>query len=90
MVEPPRTLHLVLTHHWFDEITAGRKLVEYRALTRHWAKRIWNAVEPGDLVCFSRGYTQETITRRITQIDVGDCPYDGWDALYYRVHFSIP
>ena len=29
----PLVLHLVLTGHWFDEMVAGRKHIEYRACT---------------------------------------------------------
>lgn len=28
------------------------------------------------------------IVRRITKIDIGPCPYDGWDGEYFRIHFE--
>ena len=33
-------IDLVLTRHWYDEIRAGRKDVEYRAVTPFWARRL--------------------------------------------------
>jgi len=35
-----KTIHLVLTHHWYDEIASGRKLTEYRAKNRPWTMPI--------------------------------------------------
>lgn len=28
------------------------------------------------------------IVRRITKIDIGPCPYNGWDCDYFRIHFE--
>ena len=28
------------------------------------------------------------IVRRIVKIDIGPCPYDGWDGEYFRIHFE--
>lgn len=28
------------------------------------------------------------IVRRITKIDIGKCPYEGWDGEYFRIHFE--
>lgn len=84
------TLRLVLKANWFDRIATGQKTVEYREITPYWQKRIWADRHTliGESVTFSRGYTKRTITRRITAIDTGPCPYDGWDGVYYRVHFD--
>ena len=83
------TLHLVLTYHWFDEILAGRKRCEYRALKRHWAKRIWKRRAEIESVVFSRGYTSTTLERQVVKIDIGPCPYTvGWDGQFYRIHFK--
>ena len=38
-----RTLKLVLTDHWFDEIKSGRKTHEYRKAIPFWIKRIEKA-----------------------------------------------
>lgn len=43
MQEKSKTLKLVLTNHWFDEIKSGRKKYEYRKATPFWLKRIMNA-----------------------------------------------
>jgi hypothetical protein len=83
-------LHIVLKYQWFDLIASGEKTVEYRKITPYWRARIWDKRHAliGEFVTFSRGYTSETIARRIDRIDVGPCPYGGWAGDYYRVHFS--
>jgi len=81
-------LVLVLTQHWFDEIAAGRKRVEYRERLVHWETRIWNRRKELKYVRFLRGYTATEAIYAITHIDEGPCPYDGWEGTYYRVHFS--
>lgn len=35
-----KTLHLVLTGHWYDKIASGEKTSEYRACTPYWNKRL--------------------------------------------------
>ena len=79
-------LHLVLTYHWYDEIAAGRKLIEYRACTPHWTRLIWDRRARITHAKFRRGYTSASITRRVAFIDIGPCPYDGWSGNYYRIH----
>ena len=79
-------IHLVLTHHWFDEMLAGRKDVEYRAMTPHWTRLIWDRRDKITHARFARGYTSNTITRPVWGIDCGRCPYDGWDGVYHRLH----
>lgn len=34
-----KTLKLVLSDHWFEEIKSGRKRHEYRAMSEYWKKR---------------------------------------------------
>lgn len=65
----PKTLHLTLTFHWWDEIAAGRKTCEYRRFTEGWRKRL-NGLRRGDSIVFHRGYTGRTLTRRIEDIRV--------------------
>lgn len=81
-------LHLVLTYHWFDEIEAGKKTVEYRDKTMYWYNRIWLKRKEIKTVTFSRGYTSRTLTFDVTAIDEGTCPYPKWDKEYVRVHFK--
>ena len=78
-------LHLVLTHHWFDEMIAGRKWTEYRKVTPHWTRLIWDRRDKITHARFSRGYTAQRIIRRVEQITIGPCPYDGWPGQYYRI-----
>ncbi len=81
-------LHLVLTYHWFDEMVAGRKDVEYRLISPHWMRLIWDRRERIGMVRFSRAYTSSTITRPVVSIDTGPCPLDDWNSTYYRIHMG--
>lgn len=81
-------LHLVLTHHWYDEMVAGRKDVEYRAIKPHWTKMIWNRCGAITHVRFSRAYSSTTILRPVVGIDIGTCPDEGWDDDYYRINLG--
>ena len=82
------TLHLILTHHWFDEILAGRKRTEYRERSHRLLWRIWGQRDQITRVRFARGYTSNTIEFPVTHIDEGPCPYPQWDGMYYRIHFT--
>ena len=84
----PLVIHLVLTHHWFDEMVAGRKDVEYRAITPHWTRLIWDRRDRITHARFSRAYTNNTIERRVLFVSRGECPYDGWYGEYYRLHLD--
>lgn len=84
----PVVLDLVLTHHWFDEIAAGRKDIEYRARSPHWAKTLWARRENITRVRFRRGYSSHTIVKPVLRIDCGPCPYPGWSGLFYRIHIG--
>lgn len=37
---------------------------------------------------FQRGYTKTASVYAVQDIDVGPCPYDGWDDEYYRIYVS--
>lgn len=37
---PNKTLKLVLTDHWFEEIKSGRKTHEYRKINKFWLSRL--------------------------------------------------
>jgi len=80
-----KILHLVLTHHWYDLTVSGEKIFEYREKTPYWKKRIWD--KRGELthVRFSKGYSSETTLRRIVDIDIMSCPYEGWEGRYYTI-----
>ena len=81
-------VHFVLTYHWFDEMTAGRKHIEYRAMTPHWTRLLWERRKQITHARFSRGYTGTVITRPVWRIDKGPCPYEGWYSDYYRMHLG--
>lgn len=81
-------LHLVLTHHWYDETESGTKRTEYRAMTERWKRQIWERRDRIAAIRFARGYTSRTLTRSVESIDIGPCPIPGWAGDYYRIHFS--
>jgi hypothetical protein len=83
-------LHLVLTHHWYNQTESGAKRTEYRAMTDRWRRQIWERRDRITAVRFARGYTSRTLTRSVESIDIGPCPIHGWAGDYYRIHFSLP
>jgi hypothetical protein len=81
-------LNLVLTHHWYDETEAGRKLVEYRKMIPRWTTQIWKRRNQIREVRFLRGFSSRSLTRKVLKIDIGPCPIEGWTDTYYRIHFE--
>ena len=81
-------LNLVLSYYWFEEMVAGRKYVEYRAVTPHWTRLIWKRRDQITHARFSKGYTSTTITRRVLFVSRGSCPYEGWNGDFYRLHLD--
>lgn len=91
-----------LKREWYDKIASGEKTVEYRKLSRYWRCRLVFGpylmnkngeflVPDGDVFAvFRLGYsrTHPDIVRRIVKIDIGPCPYDGWNGEYFRIHFG--
>lgn len=84
------TIKLPLSHHWYDETESGRKRVEYRRMSNHWRKLLWDKRGMISHVRFQRGFQTpiRQITFEVERIDVGDCPIDGWDDKYYRIYFK--
>ena len=84
------TLHLVLTEHWFDETKSGHKRTEYRAMSDHWQRLIWERREQLKHVKFQRAFAKnpQRMTFDISNIDIGPCPIPGWSGEYYRIHFK--
>lgn len=93
-----------LKREWYDKIASGEKTVEYRKISLHWRRRLGiNPLSlklgPVKMVGFEAvfrvGYPSNSkprkwpdIVRRITKIDIGPCPYEGWDGEYFRIHFE--
>ena len=67
---PPITINAVLTYHWYGEIEAGRKTVEYREINDYWESRLWadGVTERISAIRFSRGYTDTRMTWEVTEI----------------------
>jgi hypothetical protein len=82
------TLNLVLTFHWYAEIESGRKRIEYRAMSPHWTKQIWDRRDKITHVRFQRGYTKTAMTFAVDHVNIGTCPYEGWGDKYYRIVFT--
>lgn len=72
----PSTLHLVLTHHWYDETVkrVDPKRIEYRAMTARWMRLIYERRDTLKHVRFARGYSKTMATFSITRIDIGPQP----------------
>lgn len=71
-----KTLKLVLTDHWFEEIKSGRKTHEYRKFTPFWENRLEKfEFSTGCFVQFQRAYRKnpERMTFEIKDI----CLVDG-------------
>lgn len=80
-------VHFVLKRHWHAEMLAGRKDIEYRAITPYWTARLTRRQVTH--AAFSRGYTARgRFIRQVTLIDIGPCPYPGWTGDFYRVHLG--
>jgi ASC-1-like (ASCH) protein len=50
------TLHLNLYRKYFDEILAGKKVIEYRQVTPYWSKRLESRYY--DVIQFRNGYAK--------------------------------
>ena len=48
-------VHLVLKHCWYDMITSGKKIEEYREIKPYY-KRLAN-LRKGDMIIFHKGYS---------------------------------
>lgn len=84
-----------LTSEWFEKIRSGEKRIEYRKVGPYWIGRLCHPIAGGHqirnfkTVEFRRGYSKkDVIVRRITNIDIGKCPYEGWNGDYFRIFFK--
>lgn len=82
------TLHLFLKGYWYDQVLYGDKRIEYRAMTSRYLKQIWERRDTLKTLVLHRGYTACVLIAAIVKIDVGPCPYKGWDGEYYRIYFG--
>ena len=65
-----KTMHLFLTHRWFDEIAAGRKNVEYRQIKMR--RNFPQHYIVGNKIVFHRGYSGITLTAKIECLKIVD------------------
>lgn len=82
------TLHLVLTHYWFDKIVSGAKTSEYRECSEYWNKRLQN--NKYDTVVFHRGYTNTIATYNIVAIAITTEQNDLELPRCWKVDFRTP
>ena len=59
-----KILHLTLEKKWFDLISSGKKVVEYRKDKPYWQTRLLNGEDPKhfDIVRFKNGYGNDIPT----------------------------
>ena len=67
-------LHLVLKHHWFEQIISGKKTSEYRECSEYLNRRLGN--KHYDTVVFHKGYTNTTATYKIISVNIITEPND--------------
>ena len=80
---------LPLKRKWFLAIGRGEKTVEYRKFNSYWCCRL-RYLNPGDIIEFRLGYSAaSTIHAKFISMDVGPCPYEGFDGDYYRIKFEV-
>lgn len=89
-------IYLSLKKQWFDLIKSGEKRIEYRKLGDFWKKRIFQGTDkPIPFAVFTLGYPKRTdksrrLFARIDKVDIGRCPYEGWEGQdFYRIHFTL-
>ena len=69
--KPKICIRASLTYHWYDEIAAGRKTVEYREINPYWESRLWEGGRAKDIgaIEFSRGYTNTRMKYEVVRIE---------------------
>lgn len=85
-------LVLPMKRCWLARIWNGEKTVEYRQVKPYWQRRIGGWVgKRGKFVEMRLGYGRNTpaMLLQVDRIDIGPCPYEGWDGQYYRLHFAV-
>lgn len=86
-----KTIKLVLSDHWFEEIKSGRKTREYRRKTNYWIKRFgwYDVFREWPTVQFQKAYRKnpERMEFEIVHIKVVDGLET--DLLCYEPVFEI-
>ena len=78
-----------ISEHWISRLT----FTEFAKAFAREGKYMWSLEKckgPDVFAVFRLGYSRKypDIMRRIVKIDIGTCPYDGWDGDYFRIHFE--
>lgn len=78
-----------LKRKWYDLIKAREKTVEYRELKPYWNTRL-SRLRSGDPIEFRLGYSgKNAIRAEFTELDIGECPYEGYNGQYIRIKFKL-
>lgn len=75
-----------ICEHWARKLFAKWPIGPYEEFVLHGGM----TYDEPMLAVFRRGYSKiyRDIVRRIVKIDIGPCPYEGWDGEYFRIHFE--
>lgn len=79
-------IHLMLSYYWWDAMAHGCKDIEYRRICPQWQRLIWERRHLIERAIFHRAYTATSLIRPVELIDIGPCPYEGWEGDFYRLH----
>ena len=82
-------LNLAITHKRYEKLKLASEWIEYRKMTPHWGRHLWAKRDEINQVRFKKGYTKDGMVKNVLLIDIGHCPYDGWDSSYYRIHIKL-
>lgn len=79
-----------VNNHWISRLTFTEFTKEFARKEGRYLWSIeackWPEVEAIFRLGYSRKYPD--IVRRVTKIDIGTCPYDGWEGEYFRIYFE--
>ena len=78
-----------VSEHWISRLTFAEGLKESALAGRYrWSLEVCKG--PDLFAVFRLGYSRKypDIVRRVTKIDIGPCPYDGWNGNYFRIYFE--
>ena len=66
----PKIVDICLRYNYFEDIVSGNKLVEYRAHTNYWKKRLLIPGVSVTSIRFRKGRTSTNITKEVKSVSV--------------------
>ena len=70
-----KILHLTLFKKWFDDISSGKKKIEYRDIKPYWRNRLFNkegSVKDYEEIIFTNGYGANRPRMRVEFLGVSE------------------